>query len=142
MPVATDEAEAAEVFNPLFGVKNAAIMTEAIYSANFRTQRGTGITVRGNTTEDWVYALLDVNKPVDTPEGPLSALDAISSIDAALGGGVAPAQDAASQQQQSLTPACESCGGATLYKEGENARGKWKGYFCQVSKDHKPKFIR
>jgi hypothetical protein len=48
-------------------------------------------------------------------------------------------------QQQSATPGpqrfCQECGGATEYREGTNAKGHWKGFFCANDK-HKPQWVK
>lgn len=119
--------------------------TESPYSVSFKTQRGTLVSVRGRDEAELSDRLASLSTPLP-PEGG-TVLDMIREIDGALGGAGAASSgggapfNGGQQQQQSLNP-CPVCGGATQFKEGDNSRGHWKGYFCQVNKDHKPTFIR
>jgi hypothetical protein len=120
---------------------------ESNYSVSFKTSRGTLITVRGDGHEELITNLAMASVPVG-PDG-TTALEMIGQIDAALAGGAASSggqQSQGSQQtppaapQGSLSPKCETCGGETLEKNGTSKRGPWRGYFCQVNKDHPVKW--
>ena len=119
--------------------------TESPYSVSFKTQRGTMITIRGDDHENLITNLAMASVPVG-PEG-TTALEMIGSIDAALGGGAASGgqaqghqSQAQSQPQGSLNPKCKTCGGDTTEKSGTGKRGPWRGWFCNVNKDHAPEW--
>lgn len=134
-PETAEIEQAAEVSAISFTAK-----AESPYSLSFKSQRGTLITVRGDTPDELAARLTALSEPL--PPDASSVLELVAVVDAALSGAAASQGGGQQQQQQSLTPKCETCGGATVERSGTNARGAWKGYFCQVDKDHKPKFVR
>lgn len=119
--------------------------TEAPYSLSFKTNRGTLVTVRGESHAELATNLSMLLVAVGTDDGPMSVMDIIADIEKAMGGSQAPqgggGAPAPAQAQVSLTPACETCGGETTEKTGVNRQGRaWKGYFCKVNKDHPVKW--
>jgi hypothetical protein len=119
--------------------------TESPYSVSFKTRNSTLISIRGRDAEELGERLGLLSAPVGR-EGD-SVLDMISAIDGSLHGGSgaasAPFEGGQVQQQRSLTPPCEACGGDTELRSGTSrSSGKaYKGYFCTVNRDHKPKFV-
>jgi hypothetical protein len=128
------------------------VSQESNYSVTFKTPKGNLVTVRGDTTAEWVFNLDDAAKS--------GALGVISQIEASLAGQSAkpatsrPAATAAGLAKPADTggqefpagfgaPACETCGEPTRFdREGVSQKsGKpYKRYVCTASQLHKATF--
>lgn len=115
--------------------------SEANFSVSFKTQRGTLLTFRGVNAAEVADNILAAQEPA-TEDGD-SLLDVIAQIDAKLGAGAGTGGGGSAPPQRSISNPCPECGGETEFREGTSKAGRaYKGYFCLVSRDHKPTFIR
>ena len=128
--------------------------TEAPYSVSFKTQRGTMVTVRGDSHGNLYDNLVSASIPVGDNGGTI--LDMIATIDLALSPGMAalgarpvPVSPVGLVPEQGDLPVadllvnCDTCGcPASFQQEGFSKQsGKpYKRYGCTVSQLHKATF--
>lgn len=99
---------------------------------NFKTPRGTLVNVYAETNEEAeALALALPYEAIAEAEGTLAAGSAVAPL-------VAP--QIPQQFTPAAAPAAAPAGGKTCahgemtYREGQSARGPWKGYFCPTPK--------
>jgi hypothetical protein len=130
-------------------------MEEARFSYTTKDRAGNLLTVRGDTAQEFVNNVADLNS---------SVIAALVQLNELANGGAAlttilqtfphaevikdePIYAPSAQElPSSINPPCKDCGAPTRYEEwigknGKNAGKQFKAYKCTRDKDHRPDWL-
>jgi hypothetical protein len=130
-------------------------MEEARFSYTTKDRAGNLLTVRGETAQEFVNNVTDLNGNVIAA---LVRLNELANSGAALSTILQTFPNAevirdeptyeppAQELPSSINPPCKDCGAPTRYEEwigknGKNAGKQFKAYKCTRDKDHRPDWL-